>query len=165
MLTSREVGKIIFRATRNSAGWSPDLSVRIQGTRTASSPLPLTIFCILVSWLKPFLIPKLHRFKVNTLSLHTENGNSSWNKCLLTPIDSLRSWCLPTPRWRRSRLFSCVVPRWWNDLPSATRTGASPSIYKLLKTQLIREHLLPCTSLYACSLSLRCHLWQSLTGC
>ena len=50
---------------------------------------------------------------------------------------------VPTPRLRQSRLFSCVVPRWWNDLPSATRTGASLSIFKkLLKTQLFREHLL-----------------------
>ncbi|XP_072222435.1 uncharacterized protein [Leuresthes tenuis] len=48
----------------------------------------------------------------------------------------------PTPRLRQSKLFSCVVPRWWNDLPSATRTGASLSIFKkLLKTQLFREHL------------------------
>jgi len=48
-----------------------------------------------------------------------------------------------TPRLRQSKLFSCVVPRWWNDLPRATRTGASLSIFKkLLKTQLFREHLL-----------------------
>jgi len=25
---------------------------------------------------------------------------------------------VPTPRTRQSRLFSCVVPRWWNELPS-----------------------------------------------
>jgi len=50
---------------------------------------------------------------------------------------------VPTPRLRQSKLFSCVIPRWWNDLPSATRTGASLSIFKkLLKTQLFREHLL-----------------------
>ena len=50
---------------------------------------------------------------------------------------------VPTPRLRQSKLFACVVPRWWNDLPSATRTGASLSIFKkLLKTQLFREHLL-----------------------
>ena len=50
---------------------------------------------------------------------------------------------VPTPRLRQSKLFSCVVPRWWNDLPSTTRTGASLSIFKkLLKTQLFREHLL-----------------------
>ena len=50
---------------------------------------------------------------------------------------------VPTPRLRQSKLFSCVVPRWWNDLPSATRTGASLSIFKkLLETQLFREHLL-----------------------
>ena len=51
-----------------------------------------------------------------------------------------------TPRSRQSRHFSGVVPRWWNDLPSATRTGASLSIFKEtrnLKIQLFREHLLP----------------------
>src|SRR4029434_9565358 len=43
---------------------------------------------------------------------------------------------------RQSRLFSFVVPRWWNELPSTTRAGASLSTFKkLLKTQLFREHL------------------------
>ena len=38
--------------------------------------------------------------------------------------------------------FSSVVPRWWNELPSTTRAGASHSTFKkLLKTQLFREHL------------------------
>src|SRR4029434_257127 len=38
--------------------------------------------------------------------------------------------------------FSFVVPRWWNELPSTTRAGASLSTFKkLLKTQLFREHL------------------------
>ena len=36
---------------------------------------------------------------------------------------------VPTPCLRQSKLFSCVVPRWWNDLQSATRTGASLSIF------------------------------------
>ena len=62
---------------------------------------------------------------------------------------------VPTPRLSHSRLFLRVVPRWWNDLQSTTRTGASLSIFKkLLKTQLFREHLLSCTSLYACTLFL-----------
>src|SRR4029434_4942912 len=35
-----------------------------------------------------------------------------------------------------------VVPRWWNELPSTTRVGATLSTFKkLLKTQLFREHL------------------------
>ena len=56
---------------------------------------------------------------------------------------------VPTPRSRQSKLFSCVVPRWWNDLPSTTRTGASLSIFKkLFKTQLFREHLLRHSALY-----------------
>ena len=50
---------------------------------------------------------------------------------------------VPSPRLRQSRLFACVVPRWWNDLPSATRTAASLSVFKkLLKTHLFKEHLL-----------------------
>ena len=89
-----------------------------------------------------------------------------------------------TRRLRQYRLFSCVVPRWWNDLPSATRTGASLSIFKkLLKTQLFREHLLPkhlpCTSLppllhslflyfplclHSISALSPRHLWHSLTS-
>ena len=50
---------------------------------------------------------------------------------------------VPAPRPRQSRLFSCVVPRWWNDLPKTIRTGPSLEAFKkLLKTQLFREHLL-----------------------
>uniref|UniRef100_A0A672ZLQ3 Reverse transcriptase domain-containing protein n=1 Tax=Sphaeramia orbicularis TaxID=375764 RepID=A0A672ZLQ3_9TELE len=54
-----------------------------------------------------------------------------------------RSLVVPRPCTRQSRLFSWVVPRWWNALPSATRTESSLPIFKkLLKTQLFREHLL-----------------------
>src|SRR4029434_2682728 len=50
---------------------------------------------------------------------------------------------LPSVQARQSRLFSFVVPRWWNELPSTTRAGASLSAFKkLLKTQLFREHFL-----------------------
>src|SRR4029434_760817 len=55
---------------------------------------------------------------------------------------TLRSSCerrlaLPSVQARQSRLFSFVVPRWWNELPSTTRAGASlPTFKKLLKTQL-----------------------------
>src|SRR4029434_11073976 len=54
---------------------------------------------------------------------------------------SERRLALPSVQVRQSRLFSFVVPRWWNELPSTTRAGASLSTFKkLLKTQL-REHL------------------------
>src|SRR4029434_4629649 len=37
--------------------------------------------------------------------------------------------------------FSFVDPRWWNELPSTTRAGASLSTFKkVMKTQLFREH-------------------------
>src|SRR4029434_1895313 len=48
---------------------------------------------------------------------------------------------LSVQAWQ-SKLFSFVVQRWWNELPSTTRAGASLSTFKkLLKTQLFREHL------------------------
>ena len=54
---------------------------------------------------------------------------------------SERRLALPSVQARQSRLFSFVVPRWWNELPSTTRAGASLSTFKkLLKTQLFREH-------------------------
>src|SRR4029434_7036620 len=49
---------------------------------------------------------------------------------------SERRLALPSVQARQSRLFSFVVPRWWNELPSTTRAGASLSTFKkLLKTQ------------------------------
>ena len=55
---------------------------------------------------------------------------------------SERRLSLPSVQVRQSRLFSFVVPRWWKELPSTTRAGASLSTFKkLLKTQLFREHL------------------------
>jgi len=54
-----------------------------------------------------------------------------------------RRLALPSVQVRQSILFSLVVPRWWNEMPSTTRAGASLSTYKkLLMTQLFREHLL-----------------------
>ena len=121
------------------------------------------------------------KFKTLMLAYKVRNGTAPIYLNALTKAyvttRSLRSsqdcrLAAPTPRLRQSRLFPCVVPRWRNDLPSATRTGASLSIFKkLLKTQLFREHLLPwhlpCTSLYSCSLFQHCHPchpWQSLTS-
>ena len=49
---------------------------------------------------------------------------------------SERRLALPAVQARQSRLFSFVVPRWWNELPSTLST-----FKKLLKTQLFREHL------------------------
>src|SRR4029434_10977117 len=55
-----------------------------------------------------------------------------------------------------------VVPRWWNELPSTTRAGASLSTFKkLLNTQLFREHL---PSYMALRLVLNLHL-QQLHSC
>ena len=55
---------------------------------------------------------------------------------------SERRLALPSVQALQSKLFSFVVPRWWNELPSTTRAGASLSTFKkLLKTQLFREHL------------------------
>src|SRR4029434_10115762 len=53
---------------------------------------------------------------------------------------SERRFALPSVQIQQSRLFSFAVPRWWNELPSTTRAGASLSTFKLLKTQLFREH-------------------------
>ena len=54
---------------------------------------------------------------------------------------SERHLALPSVQVWQSRLFSFVVPRWWNELPRTTRAGASLYLKKLLKTQLFREHL------------------------
>ena len=52
---------------------------------------------------------------------------------------SERRLALPPVQARQSRLFSFVVPHWWNKLPSSIRAGASLStLKKLLKTQLFR---------------------------
>ena len=57
-------------------------------------------------------------------------------------LSSERRLALPSVQVRQSRLFSFVVSRWWNELPSTTRAGACLSTFnKLLKTQLFREHL------------------------
>ena len=66
-----------------------------------------------------------------------------------TPSRSLRSakerrLALPSQNGPRSRarLFSSVVPRWWNELPNSIRSAESLSIFKKrLKTQLFHEYL------------------------
>src|SRR4029434_5119942 len=39
---------------------------------------------------------------------------------------SERRLALPSVQARQSKLFSFVVPRWWNELPSTTRAGGVP---------------------------------------
>src|SRR4029434_1965382 len=52
-----------------------------------------------------------------------------------------RRLALPSVQVQQPRLFSFVVPGWWNELPSTTRAGESLSTFKkLLKTQIFREH-------------------------
>ncbi|KAJ8416847.1 hypothetical protein AAFF_G00327250 [Aldrovandia affinis] len=47
----------------------------------------------------------------------------------------------PGSRSSRSRLFSVLVPRWWNNLPQSVRTAESLPIFrKRLKTHLFRLH-------------------------
>ncbi|XP_051806519.1 uncharacterized protein LOC127534691 [Acanthochromis polyacanthus] len=66
-----------------------------------------------------------------------------------SPSRPLRSACerrlvLPAQRGSISlaRLFSTVVPKWWNKLPNSVRSAESLSTFKRqLKTQLFREHL------------------------
>ena len=88
------------------------------------------------------------KFKSLMLAYKVLNGTApiylnALAKAYVTTRSLRSSLAVPTPRLRQSRLFSCVVPRWCTDLPSATRTGVSLSIInKLLKTQLFREHLL-----------------------
>ena len=43
---------------------------------------------------------------------------------------SERRLAVPSVQVRQSRLFSFVVPRWRNKLPSTTRAGASLSTFK-----------------------------------
>src|SRR4029434_9431828 len=60
---------------------------------------------------------------------------------------SERRLALPSVQARQPRLSSFVVRRWWNELPSTTRAGASLSTFKkLLKTQLFRVPVLTGTS-------------------
>ena len=63
-------------------------------------------------------------------------------KSLMLAYRVIAGLALPSVQERQSRLFSFIVPRWWNELPSTTRAGASHSTFKKLwKTQLFKEHL------------------------
>uniref|UniRef100_A0A8C6NR39 G-protein coupled receptors family 2 profile 2 domain-containing protein n=1 Tax=Nothobranchius furzeri TaxID=105023 RepID=A0A8C6NR39_NOTFU len=92
------------------------------------------------------------KFKLLTLAYKVRDGTAPiyLNPLAKAYISARPLWssqdcrlAVPTPRSGQSRLFSCIVPQMWNDLPNTTRTAASFSIFKkLLKTLLFREHLL-----------------------
>ena len=92
-------------------------------------------------------IPRLKRYSqispgrhISTVARYIPSYRPALPRTLRS--SSERRLALPPVQTRQSRLFSFVVPRWWNELPSTTRAGASLStIKKLLKTQLFREHL------------------------
>ena len=65
----------------------------------------------------PIYLNAIAKAYVTTLSLR------STKDCRL----AVSTQCL-----RQSRLFSCVVPQWWNDLPSATRTATATSYHIFL---------------------------------
>ncbi|KAM4570246.1 uncharacterized protein PAE49_009455 [Odontesthes bonariensis] len=64
------------------------------------------------------------------------------------PLRSVATRCLAAPSLRgpcarstRSRLFSVLAPRWWNDLPTDIRTAESLPIFRRrLKTHLFRKN-------------------------
>uniref|UniRef100_A0A0F8AHH6 Putative RNA-directed DNA polymerase from transposon X-element n=1 Tax=Larimichthys crocea TaxID=215358 RepID=A0A0F8AHH6_LARCR len=91
------------------------------------------------------------KHKALTLAYKTISGSApAYLSALLkahVPTRALRSahtnrLVVPSPLAKRgySKLFSVVVPKWWNDLPTATRTATSLSTFKkLVKTFLFQE--------------------------
>ena len=100
-------------------------------------------------------LPVAARIKFKTLTLAyktaTKTAPAYLNSLIqvYTPSRSLRSAnerpLVPPPQQgpkSLARLFSSVVPRWWNELPNSVRSAESLSIFKKrLKTQLFRKHL------------------------
>ena len=94
------------------------------------------------------------KHKALTLAYKTITGTApAYLKDLLTPYvtgrelrsSSTSRLALPSSRSRysQSRLFSVVVPKWWNSLPEAARLSTSLAAFKKqLKTFLFRENLL-----------------------
>uniref|UniRef100_A0A8C6L387 Reverse transcriptase domain-containing protein n=1 Tax=Nothobranchius furzeri TaxID=105023 RepID=A0A8C6L387_NOTFU len=92
------------------------------------------------------------KFKLLTLAYKVRDGTApiylnplakAYVSARLLRSSQDRLLAVPTPRSGQSRLFSCIFPQMWNDLPSTTRTGASFLIFKkLLKSLLFRKHLL-----------------------
>ncbi|KAJ8384479.1 hypothetical protein AAFF_G00205000 [Aldrovandia affinis] len=95
------------------------------------------------------------RFKSLVLAFQVARGTAPpYLQSLITPYTSPRplrsassgkltvpSLRAPGSRSSRSRLFSVLIPRWWNDLPQSVRTAESLAIFrKRLKTHLFRLH-------------------------
>ncbi|KAJ8414324.1 hypothetical protein AAFF_G00051940 [Aldrovandia affinis] len=95
------------------------------------------------------------RFKSLVLAFQAARGTAPpYLQSLITPDTPPRllrsassgkltapSLWVPGSRSSRSRLFSVLVPRWWNDLPQSVRTAESLPIFrKRLKTHLFRLH-------------------------
>ncbi|XP_067097452.1 uncharacterized protein, partial [Osmerus mordax] len=92
------------------------------------------------------------RFKTLVLTLRAVNGTATvYIKSLLqpyTPTSHLRSssdnrLVVPPLKTARSqhKLFSCLVPQWWNQLPTSIRdTDCLSTFKKRLKTHLFREY-------------------------
>ena len=58
---------------------------------------------------------------------------SSDNRLVVPPLKSTRS--------QHNKLFSCLAPKWWNQLPTSIRnTDCLPIFKKRLKTHLFREY-------------------------
>ena len=101
-------------------------------------------------------LPVAARIKHKTLTLahKTISGTApAYLKEILrphVPARELRSsntnqLALPSARPKRSqaKLFSVLVPQWWNKLPEATRLASSLSTFKKhIKTLLFRDYLL-----------------------
>ncbi|KAG7473975.1 hypothetical protein MATL_G00101630 [Megalops atlanticus] len=86
-------------------------------------------------------LPVAARIRFKSLMLAYTVTSGSAPKYLSSIIQAYSPSRLALPslhtRQPQSRLFSYVVPRWWNELPYAIRAGVSLSIFKnLLKTQL-----------------------------
>ena len=110
----------------------------------------VTLLLISLHWL-----PVAARIKFKSLMLAYKAASKTapaYLNCLIqvyTPSRSLRSanerrLVLPPQRGPKSlaRLYSSVVPRWWNELPNSIRSAQSLSIFKKrLKTQLFHEYL------------------------
>ena len=99
-------------------------------------------------------LPVAARIKFKSLMLAYKTATKTapaYLNCLIqvyTPSRPLRSanerrLVVPPQQGPKSlaRLFSSVVPRWWNELPNSIRSAESLSVFKKrLKTQLFCEY-------------------------
>lgn len=96
------------------------------------------------------LAPRIQH-KAVTLAYNITSGSAPAYLSIIPkayiPSRALRSYntsrlAVPSPQTRQghSKLFSVVVPQWWNNLPVATRATTSLSTFKkLVKTLLFRD--------------------------